>query len=282
MWRDPRAPGMGWRFLVLPRPSVDGENDLDVNEVAIADAEAKTPPVLAALSRLSIDGPVRRSPCGHYIWHRTLQGIPEGPDEMLTNSSTPFEANVDLADSLDVHKGDFVGRDAVMKMQQAGGVPKRVIPVRLRYLGQRLGKPWASNPGPAPGTPIRAAPRSMGSLRKGKKIGKLLADATHPAAGDLWERELAEDYPTQAEYEALRSSNVHIGLAKLELEHVPDRRPPSPASSDDQNSSTVTLAPPMIMTMEIENTKNEICVFDYVVEALWPDWWPEDVMTPRE
>ncbi|KAM0562241.1 hypothetical protein ACHAPJ_002687 [Fusarium lateritium] len=94
--QDPRAPGLGYRFLQLDQnvPQVDLE----------------------------------RSTEDAYTIRRYLNGIPEGQDEISREHSLPQETNMDIMNGIDFHKGCYVGQELTIRTRHRGVVRKRILP----------------------------------------------------------------------------------------------------------------------------------------------------------
>jgi len=66
-----------------------------------------------------------------YKVHRILNGIPEGPKELIKNTSFPFEANLDFLNGVDYHKGCYIGQELTYRTHKRGVTRKRLIPVQF-------------------------------------------------------------------------------------------------------------------------------------------------------
>jgi len=94
--RDPRAPGLGTRFVTARgrRPAVDAD---------AADESA-------------------------YRVRRYLLGVPEGQAELLHAQALPLESNADVMGAVDFRKGCYVGQELTIRTRHRGVVRKRVLP----------------------------------------------------------------------------------------------------------------------------------------------------------
>ncbi|KAJ4268609.1 ccr4 associated factor [Fusarium torreyae] len=94
--QDPRAPGLGYRFLQLD------QNAYQIN--------------------------LERSTEAAYTIRRYLNGIPEGQDEISREHSLPQETNMDIMNGIDFHKGCYVGQELTIRTRHRGVVRKRILP----------------------------------------------------------------------------------------------------------------------------------------------------------
>lgn len=97
--KDPRVPGLGYRFARLDRKTPE----VDV-ELATEDS---------------------------YTIRRYLQGVAEGQDEMAREHSLPQESNIDVMNGIDWRKGCYVGQELTIRTRHRGVVRKRVLPCVL-------------------------------------------------------------------------------------------------------------------------------------------------------
>jgi folate-binding protein YgfZ len=111
--RDPRLEGLGWRAYSELSPNADE-----------ADYEAR---------RLSL-------------------GVP-GPADWGSEKTYPIEANFDLLNGIDFHKGCFVGQETTSRMKRRGLIKSRMLPVVFE------------GPAPAAGSEVLA-----GELRAGEVL----------------------------------------------------------------------------------------------------------------
>ena len=65
---------------------------------------------------------------GDYDAHRLSLGIPTSAD-FADEASYPIEANLDLLNGIDFHKGCFVGQETTSRMKRRGAVKSRMAPV---------------------------------------------------------------------------------------------------------------------------------------------------------
>ena len=87
-----------------------------------------------------------------YAAHRVAQGVPESGLDFALNDAFPHEALMDQMAGVDFDKGCYVGQEVVSRMQHRGTARTRVVRVAL------------DGPAPAPGTPVVAGDRALGSM----------------------------------------------------------------------------------------------------------------------
>ena len=66
-----------------------------------------------------------------YEIHRMLNGVAEGPREIVPGSSLPQESNFDLFGGIDFRKGCYLGQELTIRTRHTGVVRKRILPVQL-------------------------------------------------------------------------------------------------------------------------------------------------------
>jgi len=118
VYADPRAAALG-RRAILPR----------------AAAEAVTEAALPA-----------------YEAARIAAGAPKGGVDFAYGDAFPHDADMDLFNGVDFHKGCYVGQEVVSRMKHRGEARKRVVRVRL------------AGAAPAPGTPVTDGALAVGAL----------------------------------------------------------------------------------------------------------------------
>jgi folate-binding protein YgfZ len=87
-----------------------------------------------------------------YDAHRLALGVP-GPADWGTEKTYPIEADFDLLNGIDFHKGCFVGQETTSRMKRRGQVKSRMAPIVF------------DGPAPAPGSEVLA-----GTLRAGEVL----------------------------------------------------------------------------------------------------------------
>lgn len=111
---DNRAPGMGMRHVLLGQgnPPFEGE------EVSLAS----------------------------YTVRRMMSGVPEGQDEILKETALPQESNIDYMGGIDFRKGCYVGQELTIRTHHTGVVRKRILPVQLYSVGEKMPEELAYDP----------------------------------------------------------------------------------------------------------------------------------------
>lgn len=89
---------------------------------------------------------------GAYDVHRIALGIP-GPADWRSDKMYPIEADFDLLNGIDFHKGCFIGQETTSRMKRRGQIKSRMLPVVF------------DGEAPAPGTELLA-----GDLRAGEVL----------------------------------------------------------------------------------------------------------------
>jgi len=123
LFQDPRLAALGARFLVPAEK---------MNEA------------IESISGPTIDA-------SEYEHHRLMLGVP-GHEDLMPDKTFPMEANLDVLNAIDFHKGCFVGQEVTSRTYRQGKVRKRMLPVTCEG---RL---------PPIGTPIMADDRQAGEL----------------------------------------------------------------------------------------------------------------------
>ncbi len=115
---DPRAATLG-RRAILPRAAAEA-----IGEAALPAYEAA----------------------------RIAAGAPKGGVDFAYGDAFPHDADMDLFNGVDFHKGCYVGQEVVSRMKHRGEARKRVVRVRL------------AGAAPAPGTPVTDGALAVGAL----------------------------------------------------------------------------------------------------------------------
>ncbi|PKI82842.1 ccr4 associated factor [Malassezia vespertilionis] len=214
IYKDIRAPTMGWRVLVL---------------------SSKTPPQLPEMHVVSAE---------EYTVHRMLCGVPEGPDEIIPNSSLPLESCMDYMHGgtlrtaltkVDFRKGCYIGQELTARTYFTGLTRKRVMPFMLTHIDS-----------PRP-TQVAVESAWQGSA---PKSGSDLRFNLGANAGD--EKKNARPARTRSAGRYL--SGIHnLGLGLLRLEQV------DKTHEDDRSF------------LSVQATEDQ----PLRVTPWTPDWWPE-------
>lgn len=89
-----------------------------------------------------------------YEAHRLALGVP-GPADWGEDKLYALEADLDLLNAIDFHKGCFIGQETASRMKRRGQVKSRTLPVRL------------DGAAPAHGTEVRAGEHRAGEILSG-------------------------------------------------------------------------------------------------------------------
>lgn len=64
-----------------------------------------------------------------YDAHRMAVGVPDSARDAPSDKTYPIEANVDLLNGIDFHKGCFVGQETTSRMKRRGAIKNRMLPI---------------------------------------------------------------------------------------------------------------------------------------------------------
>jgi folate-binding protein YgfZ len=92
---------------------------------------------------------------------RLALGVP-GPTDWGTDRLYALEANLDLLNAIDFHKGCFIGQETASRMKRRGQIKSRTLPVIFEGAA------------PPPGTEVRAGEHRAGEILSGQE-GRALA-----------------------------------------------------------------------------------------------------------
>lgn len=90
-----------------------------------------------------------------YEAHRLALGVP-GPADWSDEATYPIEANFDLLNGVDFHKGCFVGQETTSRMKRRGQIKNRMLPLRF------------DGAAPAPGAEVLAGELRAGEVLSGQ------------------------------------------------------------------------------------------------------------------
>jgi folate-binding protein YgfZ len=122
---DPRLPALGWRGYGREAARDEGEDAYDA--------------------------------------HRLRLGAPDPARDCAPDRTFPLEADYDLLNAIDFHKGCYVGQETTSRMKRRSAVKTRMAPLRFE------------GPAPAPGTPVETgAGLRAGEVLSGRE-GRALA-----------------------------------------------------------------------------------------------------------
>jgi folate-binding protein YgfZ len=89
-----------------------------------------------------------------YDAHRLALGAPDPALDCEPDKTFPLEADYDLLNAIDFHKGCYIGQETTSRMKRRSAVKTRMAPLAF------------DGPAPAPGTPVEAP----GGLRAGEVL----------------------------------------------------------------------------------------------------------------
>lgn len=121
---DPRHPELGLRVIA---------------------PQGELPAVAAQLGAEIVDA-------GAYETHRIGHAVPQGGVDFVYGDAFPYETNMDRLNGVDIGKGCYVGQEVVSRMHHRGTTRTRAAQVLL------------DGPAPAPGTPVLAGDKTVGTL----------------------------------------------------------------------------------------------------------------------
>jgi folate-binding protein YgfZ len=98
-----QRPGMGTRWIIPP--ATDAETTTGV-QLSHSDADS-------------------------YTIHRILNGVAEGPEEIVPESALPQESNIDYFGGIDFRKGCYLGQELTIRTHHTGVVRKRILPMQI-------------------------------------------------------------------------------------------------------------------------------------------------------
>jgi tRNA-modifying protein YgfZ len=121
-----------------------------------------------------------------YDAHRLALGVPDPAKDCEPDKTFPLEADQDLLNAIDFHKGCYVGQETTSRMKRRSAVKTRMAPIVF------------DGPAPAPGTPVETAAglragevlsgrdgRALALLRLDRAVSGPLACSGHPVALDI-------------------------------------------------------------------------------------------------
>ncbi|KAF9933492.1 ccr4 associated factor [Linnemannia zychae] len=79
---------------------------------------------------LSLPENFRQGTLEEYHVRRIVNGVPEGIDDFIANTSLPLECNLDYMNGVDFRKGCYVGQELTIRTYHKGITRKRVMPVQ--------------------------------------------------------------------------------------------------------------------------------------------------------
>ncbi|KKY18882.1 putative aminomethyl transferase [Phaeomoniella chlamydospora] len=157
-----------------------------------------------------------------YTLYRMLNGLAEGQNEILTESSLPQESNIDFCNGIDFRKGCYLGQELTIRTHHTGVVRKRILPVIFSDIPtvDHSGDDTTSGPSNTdtsliPGTPAWWSRYSSFSLPlPGSDISKLNLSPSHSGKGPSKGRSAGK----------FLAGIGNVGLALCRLEMLTDIR----------------------------------------------------------
>lgn len=99
------------------------------------------------------DGPASDADEAAYHAHRLSLGVPDPAADGEQDRRYPIEADFDLLNGVDFHKGCFIGQETTSRMKRRGAIRNRMLPIHF------------DGPAPAPGAEVL-----NGDLRAGEVL----------------------------------------------------------------------------------------------------------------
>jgi len=139
---DPRLPELGWRSLEGRCPG----------GAAMVEAEA-------------------------YDRHRLALGVPDPARDCVCDKTYPIEADLDLLNGIDFHKGCFVGQETTSRMKRRGQIKTRTLPLVFEGAPPSPGSEILTVDGLRAGEVLSGCQgRAMAAVRLDRIAGPLTAD----------------------------------------------------------------------------------------------------------
>ena len=120
-----------------------------------------------------------------YREHALSLGVPDPALDCAPDKTFPLEADFDLLNAIDFHKGCYVGQETTSRMKRRSAVKTRMVPITF------------NGPPPPPGAPVEAGDaragevlsggpgRAMALLRLDRAVGADLSVAGRPVKLDI-------------------------------------------------------------------------------------------------
>lgn len=91
-----------------------------------------------------------------YHAHRLTLGVPDAATDAPTDTTYPIEADFDLLNGIDFHKGCFIGQETTSRMWRRGAIRNRMLPITF------------DGPPPAFGAEVLNGELRAGEVRSGR------------------------------------------------------------------------------------------------------------------
>ena len=135
-----------------------------------------------------------------YDAHRLALGVPDPARDCEADKTFPLEADYDLLNAIDFHKGCYVGQETTSRMKRRSAVKSRMVPIAF------------DGPSPPPGTPVETAAglragevlsgrpgRALALLRLDRAVSGLLRCQDRPVTLEVPSWWPADALPSEAE-----------------------------------------------------------------------------------
>jgi len=96
-----------------------------------------------------------------YHAHRLAVGVPDPDADVGSDKAYPIEANFDLLNGIDFHKGCFVGQETTSRMKRRGAIRSRMLPLAF------------DGPPPATGSEVLNGELRAGEVKTGRDGGAI-------------------------------------------------------------------------------------------------------------
>jgi folate-binding protein YgfZ len=142
------------------------------------------------LGELGWRGYGREAPVDHgedaYDAHRLRLGIPDPARDCEPDRTFPLEADFDLLNAIDFHKGCYVGQETTSRMKRRSAVKTRMVPIRCDGAAPAFGTPVETPDGLRAGEVLSGREgRAMALLRLDRAICGPLACQGRPVVLDI-------------------------------------------------------------------------------------------------
>ncbi|MGZ3368563.1 MAG: CAF17-like 4Fe-4S cluster assembly/insertion protein YgfZ [Caulobacteraceae bacterium] len=121
-----------------------------------------------------------------YDAHRLLLGLPDPSRDCEPDKTFPLEANFDLLNAIDFHKGCYVGQETTSRMKRRSAVKTRMVPVRFDGPAPAFGAPVETKDGLRAGELLTGREgRALALLRLDRAVSGPLTCEGRPAVLEI-------------------------------------------------------------------------------------------------